>query len=489
MYYNKNKSIQQKWPLSITSSALFITFFSSSVIAVEPVNTLGSVGETDLQIATGNAVQAVCGSFIANAQTDNLNANQATLFDKCGEMVHTARVVSGETGTSHKDLGISREQLQSALQNVATEEAATVGTMATQSQGGQVANIGNRIAALIRGAGNIKISRLGSSFNGKLAEYQPEGPLTGGAAGEGNNDSRRGYFINGGMGTGDKEQTNSENAFDFDSAQITAGMDFLMSDNAVLGVALGYTSFDSEFVQSINVTGGAVDATGYSLSAFGLYYQNQAYFNWIASVGNNSYDIRRDIVIGAEGGKTDNNGGANDGAIATAKADTDSTQFSVSIGGGYEYSANDVDIAPYGRLEYGRTDVDGYSESGAGALDLLVDEQEIETLTSAVGIQISKALSREYGVLVPQARLEWIHEFEDSSRDIVSRYVNDPRNTEAGHQLIATTDDPDEDYFSLSLGLSSVIPGGKQFFVEYSGLLGLEDMKDHQVKLGFRMPL
>ena len=484
MHYKKGILKYQRWPLSFASSLLFITLFSNAATAVEPVNTLGSIGGTDLQIATGNAVQAICGSFIANRGED-LNANQATLFDKCGEMVQTANALTpNNSGPTDKNLGITQEELRSALQNVATEEAATVGTMATQSQGGQASNIGNRIAALIRGAGSIKISRLGSSFNGKLADYQAEGPLTGGAAGEGNDDSRRGYFVNGGIGTGDKEQTHSEDAFDFDSAQLTAGMDFLLSDNAVLGVALGYSSFDSDFKQSANVTGGAVDATGYSLSAFGLYYQNQAYFNWIASVGNNNYNIRREIVINSQSNQAEN-----DGAIATAKAETDSTQFSVSIGGGYEYSANNIDIAPYGRLEYGRTDVDAYSESGAGALDLSIDEQEIETLTSAVGIQISKALSREYGVLMPQTRLEWIHEFEDSSRDIVSRYINDPRNNEASHQLIVTTDDPNEDYFSLSLGLSSVITDGKQFFVEYSGLLGLEDMTDHQVKLGFRMPL
>ena len=272
MHSSKNKSKQQQWTFPFASSLLLITFCSNPAIAVESANTLGSIGETDLQIATGNAVQAVCGSFIAN-NGENLNANQATLFDKCGEMVHTANALTGNSGPTNKNLGITQDQLRSALQNVATEEAATVGTMATQSQGGQVANIGNRIATLIRGSGSFKISRLGPSFNGKLTDYQTQGPLTGGAAGEGNDDSRRGYFVNGGIGTGDKDQTRSEDAFDFDSAQITAGMDFLMSDNAVLGVALGYSSFDSDFVPSANVTGGAVEATGYSLSAFGPCYR------------------------------------------------------------------------------------------------------------------------------------------------------------------------------------------------------------------------
>ena len=93
MHYKKGRLKYQRWPLSFASSLLFITLFSNAATAVEPVNTLGSIGGTDLQIATGNAVQAICGSFIANRGED-LNANQATLFDKCGEMVQTANALT-----------------------------------------------------------------------------------------------------------------------------------------------------------------------------------------------------------------------------------------------------------------------------------------------------------------------------------------------------------------------------------------------------------
>ena len=90
----------------------------ASAEGYDPLRTLGRVdGLTDLQQRTGDAVQAVCGAFIANGvdQTREDVAQQTILFDKCGEMVTTARVLTGEEGGTGGNLGINSEQLGAAL--------------------------------------------------------------------------------------------------------------------------------------------------------------------------------------------------------------------------------------------------------------------------------------------------------------------------------------------------------------------------------------
>ena len=154
-------------------------------------------------------------------------------------------------------------------------------------------------------------------------------------------------------------------------------------------------------------------------------------------------------------------------------------------GVGYAFSRGPLTVTPFGRLEYIHLDIDSYNETGAGGLNLTIRSQDIDSLQSALGAQISYAISTPVAVLVPQVRGEWRHEFEDDSRSVTARYTSDPFNT----FFTIPTDDPDRDFFAVGVGLSAVFARGIGAFVRYETILGLRDFSHHDVRVGVRFEL
>ena len=90
---------------SLTSAivlSLIGVFASPHVLAYDPTTALGSLGQTELQQRTGDAVQTVCGQL---GQLPNRSSLQDDLFDRCGNMVGNASVLTGGGPAEAKSLG------------------------------------------------------------------------------------------------------------------------------------------------------------------------------------------------------------------------------------------------------------------------------------------------------------------------------------------------------------------------------------------------
>jgi outer membrane autotransporter protein len=459
---------------------------------VLPQNTLGGIGANQLGIRTGNAVQAVCGQFVKAAGEGNAPAagsNAADLFDKCGEMVHNANELdqqsnANNTGPTAKSLGLNKAELQSALQNIAGEEASASGSLATEASSGQAANISKRLSALLSKSSSLQLSAVnifGADALYTLSEDDLR-QLTGGAsAGEGDLlSSPWSVFVNTDLGVGEKDATAEEDSFSYDSLGVTAGADYRVNDQVVLGLAVGINSSKADFDKVDKVSGGSMDAKASSFSTYGLFYKENYFYDAILTLGKGSFEMDRKIVIGSNSAVADN-----DGADRTASSDTDSTQISYSVGGGTEIIKGAVTYAPFVRVQYLRVKVDDFEETGAKGLNLSVSEQTITSTTSTLGLRVSKVKNTSFGVVIPQVHVQWIHEYQDKSRDITTIYVNDPRQNE----LLAVSDASDPDYFSLGAGLSAVFKGGTQAFVDIRSIVGMKDFSETAVTIGARFEL
>lgn len=470
----------------VVAGGVILAISSPATAEVLPVNALGSSGGSDLQIATGNAVQAVCGQFIAanNEGTAPANEQQADLFDKCGEMVHSANALLDNGGATAKSLNLSEAELQGALQNIAGEEAGASGSMATEASSGQAANISKRLSALLSRSSSMQLSAVNVFGNDGLytVSLDDKKPLSGGAAGEGDLlDSRVGVFVNGDMGSGEKTASAGEDGFDYDSTGLTLGVDYRLNNQTVFGVAAGINNSESSFKTNDLVSGGGMDAKATTLSLYAMYYNDSYYIDGIVSAGSGSFEMERHIVIKSNSG----DGSDNDGADRLATSDTDSSQLSVSVGVGTDIINGAMTLAPYGRAQLLKVDVDGFQETGADGLNLEVKDQEIDSLTSTLGFRASIVSNASFAVLIPQARIEWVHEFSDDAREVSTVYVNDPRQNE----LVFSTDAPDRDYFNLGVGVSAVFSGGTQAFVDVKKLVGLRDFDENVVTVGVRFEL
>lgn len=427
----------------------------------------GRTGQTELQSNTGTAVQQVCVAFLTSAPAPATSL-QTDLFTRCGEMVHSANALDG-TGTTTLSLGLTEQQLAESLQNLASEEAAVAGSMATETSFGQVNNVTARMAA-IRGAGT------GLQFGNRAPwlpypaialEHQHE-VLTGGGASGDLSDQRWSTFVNGDFSTGEKDPTPNEDGFDFDTYGITIGADYRISNQLVAGAALGYSSFDSDLHTSSTVAGGQVESDGYGLSLYATYFVDSFYLESVLSFGMTDLETQRNIVY--------------PGQNRTARSETDSDQLVFSIGAGIDFNQDALSYGPYVHFIYSNTEVDGYQETGAAELNLQVQAQDIDSKQSVIGFHVSNAMSHKNGVIMPHAWLEWHHEFDADGRVIRSSYVNDPNQ----FTLPVSTDTSDSNFFTFGLGISTVYAGGTQAFINYQTVLGLDNVEEHILSLGIR---
>jgi outer membrane autotransporter protein len=208
----------------------------------------------------------------------------------------------------------------------------------------------------------------------------------------------------------------------------------------------------------------------------------QFYIDGIVSFGWHDYTINRAVRYDLGGATPDIN--------QMFRGDTNANQFSFSVGAGYEFHAAGFTFGPVFHVNYLTLDIDGYREqaenTGAGSgWALEIDSQDVDSLTTILGGEVSYAISTGFGVLLPQFRVEWGHEFADDSRLITARFVNDPQ----GQAIRFATDRPDRDFVNIGVALSATFQRGIAAFISYETVLALEDVTRHGITLGVRIEL
>ena len=433
---------------------------------------------TQLQQDTGDTVLNTCVGFI---EAGTPQPGTVPLFDTCSAFVDND-ISIGEEGIIFDGFGLPDDELDAALQHVATEEFAVTESMTSEISTKRLGTFLSRLGEIRQGVRGFSVAGFAPDFTQEQASnaygFSPIGGERGGSAGTNDSWGQWGAFLNASYGTGDRDETARTDEFDFDTYSIVAGADYRLNDNFVVGAAVSYQDIDTDFDTKATVNGGGVDADGWGGFIYGTYYADNFYIDGLAGYAKSDYDLSRRIVVPS-------NNVAVQAIDETAKANTDSDDFTLSIGGGYNLNQGALSYGPYARLNYLNVDVDSYDEKGAelSGLSLSVDSQEWKSLTSVFGGQLSYTISSGFGVLVPQGRLAWVHEFENDSEAFEATFIADPRK----NVLRASTNDPDRDYFELGLGVSAVFQGGAQLFLNYETILGYSDLTEHVFTIGGRL--
>jgi len=422
-------------------------------------------GLTPFQQSMAATIDSVCPRLVAAAAT--LNAVQTDLRLRCTEMRQTANALQGSGATTFS-LGLSNEQLADALGSLSPEEVASQGRLSLEGGTNQARTIGARLSALRGGARGFSLGASRLEFPGnaialadlaqRLASDAPSAAVSS-ALGE-----RLGVFVNGRFTFGDKDATTREQGFDFLSGGATAGVDYRITDNLVLGVALSYTYGRAD----INFDLSDVISHSAGLSVYGSYYIENFYVDGHVGFEWNEYETIRRIAF------------ANVDRTATGKPS--GQQYTANLGAGYDFRVKATTLTPYVRAEYVHIDVESFTETGAVGFNLFIDEQDSDSFQSALGGRVAHSFSTRVGVIAPYLSAEWRHEFLNESRGVTAKFAVDPFNT----FFVIPTDDPDRDYVALSVGVSAVFAKGMSGFVNYETSLGLRDVTQHAFTAGLR---
>lgn len=172
------------------------------------------------------------------------------------------------------------------------------------------------------------------------------------------------------------------------------GYDVAVTDDTRAGVGIGYAR-------------SKIDGKGFSSTTGFNTYQATAYVahddgTWFAdgdlSYGRNSYSGRRQIAFT----------GVN--RIALSKYNGESITSFVTTG--RHFFTDDVTITPMVSLQATHLNLNGYTETGAGDINLQVAPQSYDFLESGLGVNAARHFDLDDGQdLLPELHVKWLHEF------------------------------------------------------------------------------
>jgi outer membrane lipase/esterase len=281
-----------------------------------------------------------------------------------------------------------------------------------------------------------------------------------------------GLFVNGDYQFLNKNTTQFETGFEQHTAGTTVGLDYSFRGRAVLGAALNYAH---EFGDFAGVSGG-FDNDAFGLTLYGTIVPiDKLFVDGFVGYTRKEYSINRRIQFVSPVN--------NATALGRIDGDTHSNEFNVGTNVGYDFVIKSFTIGPRVGLNYLDRRIAGYQESGNTGLELIYDNQNVASLTTTAGLFGSVAISTRYGVLVPQATAEYVHEFLNDQRTVGFTLVD----TVSRPRLLFQTDTPDRNFFNLGLGAVFVLPGGTSTFVNVRELVGYNTRRATTVTAGLRM--
>lgn len=412
------------------------------------------------ELRVSRRIDAICNRL----QPDN--EAQADLLDLC---------------TNLRAQGTTARQALAALQVITPEELAAMGKSVRVLSFARFRNIGGRMAR-VREGGSKGLSLAGLNLkygNSVVTGEQMEAALDesrdalgmGASGDEMLAASRVGLWVRGDLSFGDQDSTALESGFDFDAQTLTGGLDYRVNENLFVGTSLSIGKAEVDFDDKLATT----DTDNYALAVYGSLYRGASYFDAVLSYGWSDVDTVRNIAYQDVGGSVDR----------VAKGATDGNEYYISLNVGHTFDFGGIRFDPLVRFFYLDGEFDGFTETGAGGLDLTVDKQSFESMSLTASGQLSYTFLPSWGVVTPYVRLEYTSEFEDSADGVRYRFANDPFS--AGEDsLLIDVDDPDSSYFIYGAGVAAQFAFGVSAFVSYQALGSYENLSGEIISLGMR---
>ncbi len=414
----------------------------------------------------------------ASTLLQSLPANERARFARAAEVL--ALYCSGDNFTGGIDgncdelyneaLNGGAESVARALSWMRPRESVHQAKTAAGMASTQLGNLGARIAQLRAGVQGLSVSGLNFSDGDDTLSAGMLAYLADADGGRSDDQLRSpwGFFINGSLSSGDfRYADDAVDRFDFDSDHVTIGVDRRLSDRSVLGLALGYTQTDSNAGENIRMR-----SEGLTFSGYALFTPSEAWY-LDARLAYAKPDIEQVRVESFSLLGTPFN--------LTANSETDGSQWVAAINTGYQMQLRQWQFTPSLSIEHLDSDLDGFTETGAGPWNLVFRDQAFKTTKYSLGLQLSRAISLSNGVLQPQLGFFHVKEDQDGSQ-MEMRLIGMPDD----EFFNVTNHFTDDSYSRYQLGLSYIAAGGRQFYLNYHTVSGLNNYSQDTFSLGFR---
>ncbi len=303
---------------------------------------------------------------------------------------------------------------------------------------------------------SILSSRMGERSMGSLSNGQPllaflsntvsdAAPL----AAPGRNLWMTGYGSRGNRSGGD-----TASRYDYDAGGMAMGYDQKLGRDFLLGGSAGYTA------TTVDMSGlnDDADVDLWQVSLYGSYAPGPWYVNGIAAYGYSRYDSSRRIAFG--------------GLHRKADAEYGSHIVLGQVESGYTLEAGEARLTPFAALQAASMLREAFNESGAGALNLAVSEEQSQSLESSLGLALEQTFQTARGDLTPKARLAWRHQMWDTDHELSGSFVGDPAAA-----FTVRTEDAGRDSAVGGLGLTWAVRENLALAADYEATLGQDQVR------------
>ncbi|MEN6620140.1 MAG: autotransporter domain-containing protein [Smithella sp.] len=254
----------------------------------------------------------------------------------------------------------------------------------------------------------------------------------------------------------------------FGATMLQDGRNFISGYNAsVSGTSIGldrsianncFTGFSFALAQNVissSDSSAKTNAESSQGSFYGSLNTGDYYLNAILSFTYNRYDSSRHIFFG--------------NINRTAKSSYDGQQYSGYLEGGYNFQQHGIMLTPLASLQYMRIQINDYTESGAGALNLASDTQRYNVLQSGLGAKIAYTMSQKDIRIIPELHVRWLYDFIADPQLTTSQFIG------TGASFATRGFDPPKSSYNIGTKLNILTEYGVTFSVNY----------DFEIKDGF----
>lgn len=418
------------------------------------------------------------GSCTADQRVESSTCNGVVFatFESVRELVETGNELTGDPDFRRQfSLNLDQENLGFALRWNAAEELAAQGSSATQFSSSQLDSLASRLAALRFGA-------RGAAGGGASADSEDAPSLwsmfANGSFGYGHKDDTTDPFPESGATT-----TGTEDAFDFDTQEVTIGADYRVSNAVVVGAMAGYTARTVDFDSTVSIVDGIIDVKGESFILFGTWEGDRFYLSGSIGAQWLEYEMFRRITYPSFNPlipPTD----------ITRFSETDSDAVTATFSAGFRHEAGAFGFELFLESEYLDIKIDGATEQ-AGTTptghELQFGDQDIKSFDLAPGVSFSYNFAAPFGVVIPYLRGEFHKELENERRNISAFYAGAGENAGSDADFNLSTDDPDDDYALLVAGFSIYRSRALQGYLQYQQIFELDNYDDRAIVGGIRV--
>ena len=352
--------------------------------------------------------------------------------------------------------------IASNLDLLAPEELASVFTIGTALSGLQHTNLqrhfeeiraeaGSAARGTIAGLNSVNVSGMEGPRGRGGKEIRPPRRMDG--------NERWGTFLIGSGNFTTVGSTSNASGYRLDTGGVTAGLEYKIAENFVVGIDAGYASTEARLVN-----GGKVDVDGGQFGIFASYFDMGFYVDAAVHGGVAGYKTRRTALGGVE---TASPGGSS---------------FSALVAAGYDWKVGGLTVGPTLNFQYTNTRLNGFTENGGSLAPLTVQGHNGESTRTAVGARAFYDANVGSVIVRPELRVGWQHEYSDTSHALTSNFA-----TLGGNAFTVSGPQIGRDSLLVGAGVTVVVNSLLSTFVAYDGELARTNYSSHSVSGGVRI--